>query len=539
MKISFIEPHLKLSGGIRGIIELANRSVERGHEVTIFHSDGSSCKWMECRAKVKSYDNVLSETHDVIIYNDVNNSIDYKLVKKAKARLKVFYIHELYEKELLQKINLSMLMSDNKRMLVLKKSLCSSYLKLANTTWEKEWLKEKMNIDSQLLIGGVNTDLFHPANRGKKSNKIHILCSGDNGKMSGTETILEAVEIARKEGANIELDTYHGEGITPEKMAEKYSSADIFIDAQWEAGWNNTVAEAMACKVPVVCTDTGEVKDFAFHEKTALLVLPGDTEAMASALLRLIREDKLRETLKENAYSHIKQFNWDKCVVRLEEILSSELKRKRNLMMQIQYAILNPTKAVNKVKKILNNFFNGNSFDKYKEFGAYHWEAYKKDPIYKKHVDYVVKDFQMRSNGTLLDIGCGDGFLSHLLTESGFSVKGVDRETEAIKLAKEKCQSASFEVKDIFDVDEQFDYLLTSEVIEHLPDADAFLHKIKELFTKEALITTPKKDYYKQMDPYHVKEYNVFEFEALLIKYFSDVEIHESEHHLYAWIKKK
>lgn len=70
------------------------------------------------------------------------------------------------------------------------------------------------------------------------------------------------------------MDTYCGKGISQEKMAEKYSSADIFVEASWQAGWNNPVAEAMACKVPVVCTDIGGVKDFAFHEKTALLVPP-------------------------------------------------------------------------------------------------------------------------------------------------------------------------------------------------------------------------------------------------------------------------
>jgi hypothetical protein len=56
MKISFIEPHLKVYGGIRRIIELANRLTKRGHDVTIFHSDGSPCGWIKCVAKVKSYD---------------------------------------------------------------------------------------------------------------------------------------------------------------------------------------------------------------------------------------------------------------------------------------------------------------------------------------------------------------------------------------------------------------------------------------------------------------------------------------------------
>lgn len=320
MKISFIEPHLKIYGGIRRIIELSNRLTESGHDVTIFHSDGSPCEWMKCVAKIKSYGEVLKENHDVIIYNDPN-PIDYNLAREAKAKLKVFYVLELYKKELMKGINFKVYLPWNKAMLILKKSLHSSYLKLANATWEKEWLKKNMNIDSKLLIGGVNTEMFHPVNVKKNSEEVRILCSGDQRERKGTKIILEAFEIAKKKEAGVVLDTYHGKGISQEKMAEKYCSADIFVEGSWQAGWNNPVAEAMACKVPVVCTDIGGVKDFAFHEKTALLVPPENPEKMASAIFRLIRYPQLGEILQKNAYNHITKFDWDISTTSLEKIL--------------------------------------------------------------------------------------------------------------------------------------------------------------------------------------------------------------------------
>ena len=198
MKISFVEPHLKIYGGIRRIIELANRLTERGHDVTIFHSDGSPCQWMKCIAKIKSYGEVLKEEHDVIIYNDPN-PIDYKLVKKAKAKLKVFYVLELYQKSLLKGINPKIYLPWNKRMLILKKCLCSPYLKLSNATWEKKWLKKNMNIDSILLFGGVNAEMFCPVEAKKNSDEVRILCSGGLREHEGTQTVIEAVELAKKE----------------------------------------------------------------------------------------------------------------------------------------------------------------------------------------------------------------------------------------------------------------------------------------------------------------------------------------------------
>ena len=518
-------------------MELANRLTDRGHDVTIFHSDGSDCKWMKCIAKIKSYSEVLDEEHQVLIFN--HPPTDYPIFKKAKAKLKIYYVLALYERSLLKGVNPRVYLPWNKHTLFIKKSLRSSYLKLSNSTWMYHWLKENMNIDSKLLIGGINAEIFHPVEVEKNPNEIRILCSGDPRERKGTKTVLEAVEMAKGEEPRIVLDTYYGKGIPQEKIAEKYSSADIFVDGQWYAGWNNPVAEAMTCEAPVVCTDIGGVKDFAFHEKTALLVPPKNPEAMASAILRLIRDERLRETLRENAFKHIRQFDWDKSAKRLEEILLSELNR-RKYSSKVYSIIHNPQNLVRAPKFILRNLLLSKTtqFDKYNKLGPYHWQSYRNDPVYRAHVDYILESFKKKSKGSLLDVGCGDGLISCFLAENGFKLKGIDIEKKAIKLARENCSLADFEVKDIFEVNEQLDYLLASEVIEHLSDPDDFLRKIDQLFRREALITTPNKNYYKQPNPYHVKECSIYEFESLLEKYFQAFQLQPTEYHLYAWIKK-
>jgi len=341
MKISFIEPHLGLYGGIRRIIEFSNRLKERGHDVTIFHSDGSQCNWMQCFVKIKPNYKVLEEKHDVIIFNDPN-PIDYKLAVKSKSRLKIFYVLELYEKDLLKGFNKKIYHPSKKRMFILKQCLLSSFIKLVNATWEKEWLKENANINSAILFGGINTKMFYPLRITKKEENdgIIILCSGDNRKRKGTETIIEAVSIAKKIEPKIILDTYFGKGIPQEKMAEKYCSADIFIEASISSGWNNPVAEAMACKVPVICTDIGGVKDFAFDGETALLVPPNNPEAIANSIIKIIKNRELKEKLINNAFQKIQQFDWNKNTQKFEKIMTHELsKNKINLLYFIPNAI--------------------------------------------------------------------------------------------------------------------------------------------------------------------------------------------------------
>ena len=130
MKISFIEPHLKIFGGIRRIIELSNRLTKLGHDVTIFHSDGSPCDWMECIANIKPYNDVLKQEHEVLIFNDPNPT-DVSLAKEAKAELKIFYVLELYNKDLLKGFDPRICLPWNKIMISLVQLFFSIALFLA------------------------------------------------------------------------------------------------------------------------------------------------------------------------------------------------------------------------------------------------------------------------------------------------------------------------------------------------------------------------------------------------------------------------
>lgn len=324
MKISFIEPHLKLFGGIRRIIELANRLSTMGHEVTIYHSDGSPCEWMTCEARTKPAAGVLRDKHDVLVYNDPNPR-DYLLVNAARARLKVHYTLGLYAMHLLKSNDPRIFLPRNGKTLILKLMLQAPHLQLSNATWMREWLIENMNVDTTLVIGGVNREMFLPVQVPKNPNEIRLLSTGDPRINKGTDVVLEAVRLARLEVPAIVLDQYYGKDLPQTHMALVYSSADIFVDGQSSGGWNNPVAEAMACKVPVVCTGIGAVKDFACHEETALLVPPNDPVAMAAAILRLARDPKLRESLCESAYSRIALFDWDKSAAKFALILETAI----------------------------------------------------------------------------------------------------------------------------------------------------------------------------------------------------------------------
>lgn len=326
MRIGFVEPHLGIYGGIRRILEFSNRFVARGHIVTIYHPTGEKCAWMKNAAATATLQDFARADHDVVIFN---NPPDYKRVEKCRARLKVFYVLALYDREKLKKFSLKILWPRKGRMMSLKRALELPFVKVANATWIQRWLRENLGLESFLQFGGIDRELFRPVQTERDEGVFAILCSGDPRTHKGTSTVVEAVELVKKKHPNVILDSYHGRGIPQEQMAACYSSADLFVDAQWYAGWNNPVAEAMACGTPIVCTDIGGVEDFARHEETALLVPARDPGRLAEAINRMIDLPELRTTLARNALTRIARFDWETAADSFLDLLGRELAKSR------------------------------------------------------------------------------------------------------------------------------------------------------------------------------------------------------------------
>jgi len=99
--------------------------------------------------------------------------------------------------------------------------------------------------------------------------------------LPGNGRLLEAVRECRLEGKVRLLD----ETASPAAML---SACDAFcLPSAWGEGFPNAVGEAMACELPCVVTRVGESPEMV--GETGLVVEAGDREALAQALLRLVR----------------------------------------------------------------------------------------------------------------------------------------------------------------------------------------------------------------------------------------------------------
>jgi len=89
------------------------------------------------------------------------------------------------------------------------------------------------------------------------------------------------------------------------------------------AGWSNTAAEAMACRLPVICTKSG-TRDFAFHDRTALVVAFPHPFFLRSEIRRLIEDPALKERIAAAGYEKIQEFKWEALAEKLLKIFAGE-----------------------------------------------------------------------------------------------------------------------------------------------------------------------------------------------------------------------
>ncbi|MGB5294041.1 MAG: glycosyltransferase family 4 protein [Thermoanaerobaculia bacterium] len=91
-----------------------------------------------------------------------------------------------------------------------------------------------------------------------------------------------------------------GGAIPAEEVPSSLQDGDVFLNTSKVDNAPRSVVEAMACGLCVTSTDVGGVACFLDDGKDALLVSPDDPEAMANAVVRILSDSKLAESLSRN-----------------------------------------------------------------------------------------------------------------------------------------------------------------------------------------------------------------------------------------------
>ena len=324
MKIAALLPHVEVFGGVRRYIELGNALVRRGHGFRLFTPEGAPPAWLAFAGDVRPFSELGNETFDVGLCSE------YSILEpfdRLRARQKFFYFvlegHKR-EREVARR---------NLRFLGNSEGICRR-------------METRYRITCHRAPGGVNPGIFHPLEPSEREprtdGEFRILCYGRIYKRrKGVDAVIRAVDGLYRTCPSLRLilfDSLVGKDrvdprplvrthvpvefhldLPQDRMAWLYSRADVFVSAERRAGWSNTVAEAMACGVPVVCTPSG-TRDFALPGRTAL-VTPLPLPFFIRRRIRELMDDEgLRRRLAGAGRAKIMEFTWDSLAARLEGI---------------------------------------------------------------------------------------------------------------------------------------------------------------------------------------------------------------------------
>lgn len=89
-----------------------------------------------------------------------------------------------------------------------------------------------------------------------------------------------------------------------------------------QEGLGLVLIEALGCRCPVVASDLAAVRDVIEHERNGLLVRPGDRNAIAAAMLRLLRQPGLAAELAARGRADVlARYDWDKVARRYADLM--------------------------------------------------------------------------------------------------------------------------------------------------------------------------------------------------------------------------
>ncbi|MAG77819.1 hypothetical protein CL616_00475 [archaeon] len=175
-------------------------------------------------------------------------------------------------------------------------------------------------------IYGVDMDIFFPKKSKIKfdTDKKILLSTARFSGEKGLDNLIEAVrdldlylvmvgmgdskfveDLVKKYGMEDKVNVVGG--VNPVDIADYYNACDIFVLPSLKEGLGFASAEAMACKKAVVASETGGIPDIVIHNKTGLLVKPGDVEELRNALKRVLEDEVLSKRLADEGFKHVEE----------------------------------------------------------------------------------------------------------------------------------------------------------------------------------------------------------------------------------------
>ena len=323
--------------------EVAKRWVKGGHEVTLFTSEFSGCRREEV--------------------------LDGVRVVRAGGRLGVYWNAERFYRRLFSREGFDVVVDEiNTRPFFAPKFVkCGEKVvalihQLAREYWfyetrfpvsylgyyflENRWLRNYVNVPAVTVSESTKQDLldlgfrsvfvvpeglnFKPLRKVPKKEKHPVVVYvGRLKRAKRPDHAVRAFEIVREKVPDAELwvlgdgpfskdlKGMAGDGVrffgglSDVARRELVRQAWVLVNPSVREGFGLNVVEANALGTPCVAYDVAGLRNAVVNEEDGLLAKAGSVEDLADRVNAVLKDDRLRKDLSQNALDYSRQFSWD------------------------------------------------------------------------------------------------------------------------------------------------------------------------------------------------------------------------------------
>jgi GT2 family glycosyltransferase len=307
--VTYIVAKLSVSGGVLSVIQLVNELILQGFDARIatLDIDPEVLNWTWLLTEPMLFLTLRDLIKDLpatdIAVGTLWNTAPWvhALTALGKARTTAYFLQD-YEPWFIPEWE-----TDTRQRII------ADYDLIPNRIVKSDWLAGKLaehGYETTKISLGMDLDMFYPRDRTPGPPTV-LTMARPSTPWRGFSTAVQALsEVKRQipetrivlfgtddlDSAEIPFDFESaGRIVNQNRIAQLYSDADVFLDASTFQGFGRCALEAMACGTSVVLTNVGGVMEYATPEENCLAVPPSAPAETASALLRLLRNEGLRQ----------------------------------------------------------------------------------------------------------------------------------------------------------------------------------------------------------------------------------------------------
>lgn len=452
LKITYLFESTELWGGNKVALEQAELLSDAGYRITILSKDAGPT-WYPLTLPVTQVANFDATT---IPDSDIVVGTFWPTVKAAYKAGKGIPVHLCQGYE-----------AANKELMPQKDAIDEVYSyripKLTVSPHLDTFLKERFDAETYYVGHMLNRNIFYPRQECHRNDRMfRILVVGPfEADVKNIPAALEGISLVKRRlGAEVKVIRVSQFPLSPEEekiaspdvyhfhlpyysMGEIYRDADLLVSVSKDAeGFGLPALEAMGCGVPAVLSRIPSYSAFDYPCDYALFVEPLDAEAIADAIMDILRDRPLRERLVQRGLEVAWKFTKEKVIERL--IAAFE---------EIHYR-----DKLSKTKSTWNDFHSGKATSK-----KYWWDS----PVILEHCQKLVtgnhemniyqflkKSFIPGALERGLSICSGSGEFERGAIDNGIC-KHIDayeiaeaRANEGARLSKEKGYAIEFYIED-------------------------------------------------------------------------------------------